>query len=83
MIHIISSVMVGFFIVVLARAAGPGAQIFGFVVTAMFVVAGAFAGGLLGRMLSEPSDAKAFHPPGFLLSIGGAAVPLAVLALWR
>ena len=83
MIHIISSIMVGFFIVVLSRALGPGVQVYGFLITALFVVAGAFAGGLLGRMLAEPTDTKAFHPPGFLLSIGGAAVPLAVLALWR
>jgi uncharacterized membrane protein YeaQ/YmgE (transglycosylase-associated protein family) len=58
-------------------------QFYGFLMSALFVVAGSFAGGLLGRMLTHPADTKAFHPPGFLLSIGGAVVPLAVLAMWR
>ena len=81
MIHIISSVIVGFIVGLLARAVVPGMQHYGFWMTALLGIAGSFVGGLLGRLFSKPAEGSSFHPAGFAMSIIGAIVLLVVLGL--
>ena len=71
MIHIISSIIVGFIVGLLARAVVPGMQHYGFWMTALLGIAGSFMGGLLGRLFSKPAEGSSFHPAGFLMSISG------------
>ncbi len=79
MLHIIWSIIVGFFIGLIARAVVPGAQHLGFIATAILGILGSLVGGLLGRLISKPKEGSAFHPAGFFMSIVGAIV---LLVIW-
>lgn len=81
MIHIITSIIVGFIVGLLARALLPGMQHYGFIMTVLIGVAGSFVGGLLGRLFKKPVEGEPFHPAGFLMSIVGAVLLLVVLGL--
>ena len=81
MIHIITSIIVGFIVGLLARALLPGMQHYGFIMTVLIGVAGSFVGGLLGRLFKKPAEGSSFHPAGFLMSIVGAVLLLVVLGL--
>ena len=83
MLHIISSIIIGFIAGLIARAVVPGAQGMGFIMTTLLGIAGSVVGGLIARMFSKPVEGSKFHPAGFLLSIVGAIVLLAVFALLR
>jgi uncharacterized membrane protein YeaQ/YmgE (transglycosylase-associated protein family) len=78
-LSIIWSLIVGFVVGLIARAVLPGAQSMGFFMTALLGILGSFAGGFFGGRLSPPPANAKFHPAGFLMSIVGAVV---VLALW-
>ena len=81
MIHIISSIIVGFIVGLLARALVPGMQHYTFIMTTLLGIAGSFVGGLLGRLIKKPAEGVPFHPAGFLMSIVGAVVLIVVLRL--
>jgi len=79
MLHILWSIIVGFFIGLIARALLPGAQHLGFLATSLLGIVGSVVGGLIGRVASKPAAGAKFHPAGFLLSVICAMV---VLYLW-
>jgi uncharacterized membrane protein YeaQ/YmgE (transglycosylase-associated protein family) len=79
-VHILWSVIVGFVVGLVARAVLPGADRLGFIMTAVLGIAGSFAGGFLGSLISKPQAGSMFHPAGFFMSIVGAVV---LLLLWR
>ena len=76
MFHIIWSIIVGFFIGLIARALMPGVQSMGFIETALVGIVGSIVGGLIARLFSKPADGAYFHPAGFLMSIIGALIVL-------
>ncbi len=80
MIHILWSIVVGFFVGLIARALLPGADSMGFFATTVVGVLGSVVGGLLGNMAQKPAEGAKFHPAGFFMSILGAVV---VLLVWR
>jgi uncharacterized membrane protein YeaQ/YmgE (transglycosylase-associated protein family) len=79
MLHIIWSIVVGFFIGLIARWLGPDAGHLGFWATALVGIAGSVVGGLIARIFSRPKDGSFFHPAGFFLSVIGAIIVLFVL----
>lgn len=76
MLHIIWSIVVGFFVGVLARFFYPGAIHLGFILTVLLGIGGSIVGGLIGSLISKPADGAAFHPAGILMSIVGAVILL-------
>jgi uncharacterized membrane protein YeaQ/YmgE (transglycosylase-associated protein family) len=78
MLHIISYIIVGFIIGLIARAIMPGAQHLGFIMTTLLGIGGSIIGGLIGRLFSKPEPGSAFHPAGFIMSIIGAIILLFV-----
>src|SRR5215471_18071701 len=79
MLHIIWSIIVGFFVGLIARAIMPGAQHLTFIMTALLGIAGSIVGGLIARVFSKPEPGSKFHPAGFILSIIGAII---LLFIW-
>jgi uncharacterized membrane protein YeaQ/YmgE (transglycosylase-associated protein family) len=80
MLHILWSIVVGFFIGLIARAIMPGAQGMGFWMTSFVGIGGSIVGGLIARIFSKPKDGALFHPAGFILSIIGALIVLFALS---
>ena len=72
MLHIISSIIVGFIVGLIARAIMPGAQHFGFWMTAIIGIVGSVVGGLIARLFSKPAPGPPSPPAGFIMSIIGA-----------
>jgi uncharacterized membrane protein YeaQ/YmgE (transglycosylase-associated protein family) len=83
MLHILWSVIVGFFAGLIARAVLPGVDSMGFIMTTVVGIAGSLIGGFLGRLISKPAEGDKFHPAGFLMSIVGAVVLLLLLRFLR
>ena len=79
MLHLIWSVIVGFFCGLIARALLPGVDHMGFIATTLVGIVGSVVGGLIGNAISRPAPGASFHPAGFLMSIVGAMVLLLVL----
>jgi uncharacterized membrane protein YeaQ/YmgE (transglycosylase-associated protein family) len=79
MLHIISSIIVGFIVGLVARALIPGDQSLGFWVTASVGIIGSVVGGLMARIFSKPADGSFFHPAGFFLSLIGAIIVILVM----
>ena len=79
MLHIIWSIIVGFFIGLIARALIPGDQAMGFWMTAIVGIVGSVVGGLIARIFSKPDDGAFFHPAGFVLSVIGAIIVILVM----
>jgi uncharacterized membrane protein YeaQ/YmgE (transglycosylase-associated protein family) len=79
MFHIIWSILVGFLIGLIARALIPGDQAMGFWMTSIVGIVGSIVGGLIARIFSRPKDGAFFHPAGFILSVIGAIIVLAIL----
>lgn len=80
MLHLIWSVIVGFVIGLIARAAVPGADRMGFIATTAVGIVGSLVGGFIGTLIKRPEPGATFHPAGFLMSIVGAVV---LLLVWR
>jgi uncharacterized membrane protein YeaQ/YmgE (transglycosylase-associated protein family) len=80
MFHILWSIIVGFFVGLLARAVVPGADSMGFIATTVVGVLGSVVGGFIGGLIKKPADGAKFHPAGFVMSIVGAVV---LLIVWR
>jgi uncharacterized membrane protein YeaQ/YmgE (transglycosylase-associated protein family) len=74
---IISWIVFGFIIGLLARALVPGRQSMGFIMTTLLGVAGSLIGGLIATALSGGSMQE-MHGAGFLGSLIGAIVLLLV-----
>jgi uncharacterized membrane protein YeaQ/YmgE (transglycosylase-associated protein family) len=78
--HLLWSLIVGFFVGLIARAVVPGADKMGLILTTVLGIVGSVIGGFLGGLVSRPKEGSKFHPAGFLLSIVGAVV---LLLIWR
>jgi uncharacterized membrane protein YeaQ/YmgE (transglycosylase-associated protein family) len=76
MLHLIWSVIVGFFIGLLARFFYPGAVHLGFLMTSLLGIGGSLVGGFIGSLVNRPADGAMFHPAGFIMSIIGACIIL-------
>ncbi len=79
MLHIIWSIIVGFFIGLIARAIMPGAQNLGFIMTTLVGILGSVVGGLVARTFSKPKEGQPVHPAGLIMSVVGALIVLFVL----
>jgi uncharacterized membrane protein YeaQ/YmgE (transglycosylase-associated protein family) len=78
MLHIIWSIIVGFIVGWIAKAA-MGMHM-GFVLTVIVGVAGSIVGGLIARIFSKPAPGSGFHPAGFIMSLIGAIILLWIWA---
>lgn len=78
--HVLWSIVVGFFIGLIARAILPGADHMGMIATTIVGILGSIVGGFVGRLISKPPEGSKFHPAGFLMSIIGAVL---LLVLYR
>lgn len=78
--HFLWSLVVGFFVGLIARALVPGVDKMGLILTTLLGVVGSVVGGFLGGLVSKPKEGSRFHTAGFILSVVGAIV---VLVLWR
>ncbi len=68
---IISMIVVGFIVGVLARFLYPGAVSMGFWMTTLIGIGGSLVGGVIGSILFKSPDGR-FHPAGWILSIVGS-----------
>ena len=68
---IISMIVVGFVVGLLARFFYPGAVAMGFWMTTLLGIGGSLVGGVIGSMLFKSPDGR-FHPAGWILSIVGS-----------
>jgi uncharacterized membrane protein YeaQ/YmgE (transglycosylase-associated protein family) len=78
--HLVWSIIVGFFVGLIARAIMPGGDKMGLIMTTLLGIVGSLVGGVIGGVVSKPKEGAKFHPAGFLLSIVGALI---VLFLWN
>ncbi len=78
--HLLWSLVVGFFVGLIARALVPGGAQMVFILTIVLGIVGSVAGGFIAGLVSKPREGSRFHPAGFLMSIVGAVV---VLFLWN
>ena len=72
---IISMIVVGFIVGVLARWFYPGAINMGFWATVVVGIVGSLVGGVIGGLMWKSPDGR-FHPAGWILSIVGALIVL-------
>jgi len=79
MLHILWSIIVGFFIGLIARAIMPGAQHMGFLMTSVVGILGSVVGGFIGRLISKPKEGQPIHPAGLIMSVIGAMIVLFVM----
>lgn len=73
--HIISMIIVGFIVGVLARFFYPGAVHMGFLSTTILGIIGALVGGVIGGLIWRSPEGK-YHPAGWFLSVIGALIVL-------
>lgn len=83
MLHFIWSVIVGFFVGLVARAVLPGADHMGLLMTTLVGVVGSVVGGFIGNLIKKPEPGAKFHPAGLLMSIVGAVILLLILRMLR
>jgi uncharacterized membrane protein YeaQ/YmgE (transglycosylase-associated protein family) len=74
------AILVGFVVGVIARFLVPGADQMGWIMTSVLGILGSFVGGFIGSLIKKPVEGAKFHAAGFLMSIVGAIV---LLAIWR
>jgi uncharacterized membrane protein YeaQ/YmgE (transglycosylase-associated protein family) len=79
-LHILWSIVVGFFAGLIARAVYPGANPMGLIKTTLLGIAGSIVGGLIARVIWKYQPGQKFHAGGFVLSIIGAVI---VLFVWQ
>ncbi len=80
MLHILWSIIVGFFAGLVARAVYPGANPMGLIKTTILGIAGSIVGGLIARLIWKHGPGQKFHAGGFVLSIVGALI---LLFVWQ
>ena len=78
--HIIGTIIIGFFAGLIAKMLMPGRDPGGFIITALLGIAGAFVAKYIGVAMNwyQPGD-----PAGFIASVVGAILILAVYHLVR
>lgn len=82
--YLLTLLVVGFVIGVIARFLLPGPDPMGCLATALVGIVGSFVGGLLADLLFGRSGARlALHPAGFIGSVAGALIVLLLLRLVR
>ncbi len=79
-VHLLWSIIVGFFIGLIARALLPGNDSMGFLATVGIGILGSLVGGFLGGLISKPAPGSKFHPAGFFMSV---ICSIGLLLLWR
>jgi uncharacterized membrane protein YeaQ/YmgE (transglycosylase-associated protein family) len=79
-LNVIWSIIVGFFVGLIARALVPGADSMGFIATTAVGVLGSVVGGFLGGLMSKPAAGSTFNRAGFFMSIVGGII---LLIVWR
>jgi len=77
MLHIIWSIIVGFFIGLIARAIMH--MHMGFLETSLVGIVGSVAGGFVARLFSKPKEGQPIHPAGLIMSVVGALIVLYIL----
>jgi len=75
MLHMIGHAIFGLVIGLVARAAMPGRQHMGLIMTMVLGLVGAWLGGLIGRFMGLYKEG---HPAGFLMAFLGAVIVLFV-----
>ena len=70
----------GFVVGLIARALMPGRDPMGWIATTLLGIVGSFAGWGIGRLVGFYHNVRGMHPAGFIMSLMGAVV---LLALWR
>jgi uncharacterized membrane protein YeaQ/YmgE (transglycosylase-associated protein family) len=75
MMHWIWTILIGFVAGLIAKAIAPGGGPSGFWLTAILGIAGALAATFVGQMLGFYPEG---HPAGFIASVIGAIVLLAI-----
>jgi len=78
MFHMIGHAIFGLVIGLLARAVMPGRQHMGLILTMLLGMAGAWLGGLIGRMTGMYKEG---HPAGFFMALVGAVIVLFVYSM--
>lgn len=70
---IISTIIIGFIVGIIARFLMPGKDPAGIILTTILGIVGAFVGGFMGRLLGlyQPDE-----PAGFIMSVVGAMIVL-------
>lgn len=82
MISILTWVIFGLIVGLVARFLTPGPDPKGFFVTVLIGIAGSFVGGFLSMLMrGRPLGAFDLHPSGFIMSVIGAVVLLLVYRL--
>ena len=71
---IISTIVVGLIVGVLARFFYPGAVHAGWILTILLGIGGSFVGTFIGGMFTKEKDMLSLKPAGFVMSIIGAMV---------
>ena len=79
-LHLLWSIIVGFFIGLIARALLPGNDKMGFLATVAIGILGSLVGGFLGGLISKPAPGSKVHPAGFFMSV---LCSIGLLLLWR
>jgi uncharacterized membrane protein YeaQ/YmgE (transglycosylase-associated protein family) len=79
MFSLIWSIIVGFFVGLIARWIVPGAEHYGFIMTTVVGIVGSVIGGFIGTLFKKPEPGQKFHAAGFLMSIVGAVILLFLL----
>lgn len=78
---ILSWIVFGFIIGLIARALVPGKQGLGFIMTTLLGIAGSVVGGLVASAITGNSATSGFHPSGFIGSLIGAIVLLLIAGM--
>lgn len=78
--HWLWMILIGFVVGLVARALKPGDDKMGFIFTTLFGIGGALAAGFVGTRLGWYQQGE---PAGFLASVVGAMVLLALYAIFR
>ena len=73
MLHMIGHAVFGLVIGLLARAVLPGTQRMGLILTMILGIAGAWVGGLIGRLTGMYEEG---HPAGYFMALLGAVLVL-------
>ena len=76
---ILWTIIIGFFIGIVAKFLMPGKDPGGFIITILLGIAGSFIAGFIGRSMQWYSEGQ---PAGFIFSVVGAIVLLIIYRLF-
>jgi uncharacterized membrane protein YeaQ/YmgE (transglycosylase-associated protein family) len=80
---IIGMLVIGLLVGLVARFLLPGSDPMGCLATALLGIAGSFVGGYLYNVLFHPATYNRYVRPGFLVSVIGAIIVLAIVRMVR